>query len=250
MKPLFFAAEDRARLAYYELGDGRPLVLIHGLFSNSWTNWVRYGHAELLARQGRRVIMADLRGHGASAAPHDPAAYPPDVLAKDLLALVAHLDLADYDLGGYSLGARTVVRSLVKGAKPACAFGAGMGLDGILHTQVRGSFFRKVLEGRGTHARGSAEWMSEAFLKTTGGDPVALLNVLNTFVDTSPAELQAITIPVGVICGEEDRDNGSAEALANLFPDGHFTQIPGTHMSAVLKPELGQAIAAFLQEEC
>jgi len=47
---------------------------------------------------------------------HDPAAYPPDVLADDGLALVEHLGLGDgdYDLGGYSLGARIVVRMLAR----------------------------------------------------------------------------------------------------------------------------------------
>ena len=48
----------------------------------------------------------------ASAAPHDPAAYPHDVLADDQMALIAHLGLTDFDLGGYSLGARTTARML------------------------------------------------------------------------------------------------------------------------------------------
>ena len=119
----------------------------------------------------------------------------------------------------------------------------------MIYTEGRGGFFKKVLEGRGSHERGSPEWMSEAFLKTTGGDPEALLHVLNTFVDTSRVELAALTLPMGVICGAEDQDNGSAAALAALFPNGWFREIPGNHMSAVLKPELGQAISAFLNQE-
>ena len=59
----------------------------------------------MLAGQGYRVILPDLRGHGDSARPHDPAAYPPDALADDGLALIEQLGLTDYDLGGYSLGA-------------------------------------------------------------------------------------------------------------------------------------------------
>ncbi|WP_167072004.1 alpha/beta fold hydrolase [Sphingomonas vulcanisoli] len=246
--PSFFEAADGEKLAYYTIGEGRPIVLIHGLFSNSWTNWVRYGHAERIAAGGHRVIMADLRGHGASAAPHDPAAYPPDILARDALALIDHLRIQDYDLGGYSLGARTTVRALVHGATPRRAFGAGMGLEGILRTQGRGSFFRRVLENRGTHERGSPEWMSEAFLKTTGGDPIALLQILNTFVDTRREQIEAIATEMAVICGIDDHDNGSAEALAALFPHGRYQEIPGNHMSAVLKPELGAAIVAFINE--
>jgi pimeloyl-ACP methyl ester carboxylesterase len=139
MKVEHFTARDGTRLAWRELGEGRPLLLIHGYFSNAWTNWIRYGHAETIAAHGIRVIMPDLRGHGDSDKPHDPAAYPPDILADDGLALVDHLGLADYDLAGYSLGGRTSVRMLAKGARPRRAVLTGMGLDGILHTQGRGT---------------------------------------------------------------------------------------------------------------
>lgn len=245
--PRYFAAPDGARLAWRELGEGRPLLLIHGLFSNAWTNWMRYGHAGLLAGEGFRVIMPDLRGHGSSAAPRDPAAWPPDILAADGAALVTHLGLADYDLAGYSLGARTALRMMAMGARPARAVLAGMGLEGVLHTAGRGGFFRRVLTGIGTHPRGSPEWMAEAFLKTTGGDPQALLPLLETFVDTPPEILAALDRPVLVVAGVDDHDNGSAEALAAALPRGRYRAIPGTHMSAVTRPELGRAIADFLR---
>jgi pimeloyl-ACP methyl ester carboxylesterase len=242
-----FTAHDGIELAYRETGEGRPLVLIHGYFSNAWTNWIRYGHAARLAAAGFRLIMPDLRGHGDSAKPHDPAAYPPDVLADDGFALLEHLGLTDYDLGGYSLGGRTTLRMLVRGARPRRAIVAGMGLQGILHTAGRGDFFRNVLTNLGSFERGSSEWMTEAFLKTTGGDPVALLHILGTFVDTPPAALQAIDAPVLVVTGADDGDNGSGRALAEALPHGRFVEIPGNHMSAVTRPELGQAIAEFLQ---
>lgn len=244
--PDYFESFDGERLAWRELGEGRPVVLIHGYFSNAEVNWLKYGHAERIAAKGFRVIMPDLRGHGDSAKPHGPAAYPPDALMKDGLALVAHLGLTDYDLGGYSLGARTVVRMLANGAAPGKVVLSGMGLDGILHTAGRGDYFLRVLTNLGSFPRGSSEWMTEAFLKTTGGDPVALLNLLGTFVDTTAAELAAIGQPVAVICGEEDQDNGPADALARALPHGRYIAVPGNHMSAVVKPELGRAIADFL----
>ena len=49
-----------------------------------------------------------------------------------------------------------------------------------------------------------------------------------------------------VVCGSEDDDNGSAEELAAALPDALFRKVPGTHMSSVTKPELGEAIAEFL----
>ena len=242
----YFQGRDGAQLAYRELGEGRPLVLIHGYFSTAMVNWVKYGHAARLAAAGHRVIMPDLRSHGDSAKSHDPASYPPDVLVDDGLALIAHLDLGDYDLGGYSLGGRTTLRMLVRGATPRRAIVAGMGLEGMLDTAGRGDFFRRVLGNPGTFKPGSLEWMSEAFLKTVGGDPEALLKILETSVDTSREDFAKVKLPVLVLTGAQDKDNGSAEELAAALPDGRYVEIPGNHMSAVTKPELGAAIADFL----
>ncbi|WP_414899492.1 alpha/beta fold hydrolase [Sphingomonas flavalba] len=243
-----FIAGDGTRLAWREVGAGRPLLLIHGYFSNAQTNWIRYGHAEAIAARGFRVIMPDLRGHGDSDKPHDPARYPSDILADDGFALLAHLGLSggEYDLAGYSLGGRTAVRMLVQGARPHRAVLCGMGLQGILDTRGRGGYFRHVLTHLGSFQRGSAEWLTEAFLKTTGGDAAALLLILDTFVDTPEAALAAIDCPVLVVTGSEDDDNGSGEALAAAIPGARFQSIPGNHMSAVTKPELGRAIADFL----
>jgi len=241
-----FTAPDGAELAWHELGEGRPVVLLHGLFSDADTNWIRFGHAAEIAGRGFRVIMPDLRAHGTSARPHDPACYPPDILAEDGLGLIDHLGLEDYDLGGYSLGARTAVRMVARGAAPKRLIIAGMGLDGLRDTGARGDHFKSILKGLGTHPRGSPEWLAEAFLKTTGGDPEALLPLLDSFVDTTEAELRAIAIPTLVLSGADDRDNGSPEALAELLPAGEYVEVPGNHMSAVTKPELGRALGDFL----
>ncbi|WP_230770204.1 alpha/beta fold hydrolase [Sphingomonas sp. Leaf4] len=243
-----FASFDGQEIVWHEVGEGRPVVLIHGYFSDAMTNWIRYGHAAKIAATGRRVIMPDLRAHGGSARPHDAAAYPPDALARDGMALLAHLGLTDYDLGGYSLGARTVVRMLTMGAAPARVVLSGMGLEGLLDTGARAAHFRNILTNLGSFERGSPEWMAEAFLKTTGGDAVALLGILDTFVDTSRDEVAAIRQPVLVLAGKDDDDNGSHAALADLLPDARLAETPGNHMSAVTKRELGEAIAGFLGE--
>ena len=245
-EPQFFAGFDGARLAYREIGAGRPVVLLHGYFSDAWTNWLRYGHAEAIAAKGFRVIMPDLRAHGDSAKPHDLASYPPDALTDDGLALIAHLALTDYDLGGYSLGARTVSRMLVRGAKPRKVVFSGMGLDGLRNTGRRAAHFRNILGNLGKHERGSPEWLAEAFLKTTGGDPVALLGILDTFVDTAAEDIARFDWPTAVVNGVDDDDNGSARALAEALPNARYIEVPGNHMSSVARPELGQAIADFL----
>ena len=248
LEPQFFDSFDGERLAWYELGHGRPVLLLHGYISDAFTNWVRYGHANAIAAEGFRVIMADLRGHGASAKPHDPAAYPRDALTRDGHALVAHLALKDYDLGGYSLGARTVSRMLVTGAAPRRVIFSGMGLEGLTDTGRRAGHFREVLRNLGTHERGTAGWFVEAFVKTTGGDPQALLGVIDAFADTPIEAIKGFAQEALVVCGAEDDDNGSAPALADALPNGRYVEVPGGHMSAVVKPELGGAMAAFLAD--
>ncbi len=241
-----FRGRDGVELAFRELGEGRPLLLFHGFLSNATVNWLRYGHAALLAARGFRVILPDLRGHGDSVKSHHAAAYPPDVLADDGLALIEELGLDDYDLGGYSLGGRTTMRLLVRGAKPRRAVVAGMGLEGIIHSGGHSAFFRRVLSAPGSFRRGSPEWLAEAFFKTVGGDPEALLLLLDSFVPTPREALARVEIPVLVAAGATDDVNTSARALAAELPKGRFVELPGNHMSAVAGPELGAAIVDFL----
>ena len=245
-EPQYFTSPDGVRLAWREVGVGRPVVLLHGYMSDSVTNWIRYGHAEAIAAKGFRVIMLDFRAHGASDKPHDPAFYKPDSLTEDAHALVAHLELEEYDLGGYSLGARTVSRMLATGAGPRRVILSGMGLEGLTDVDRRAGHFRGILENLGKHERGSPAWMVEAFLKTTNGDPVALLEIIRSFAGTPLETLQTFAMPIQVLCGAEDEDNGSAPELAAALPNAVYAEVPGGHMSAVVKPELGAAMAAFL----
>jgi pimeloyl-ACP methyl ester carboxylesterase len=53
-------------------------------------------------------------------------------------------------------------------------------------------------------------------------------------------------MPTLVVCGDKDDDNGSAAELANALPYADYAEIPGTHMSSVTEPSLGEAIAAFV----
>ena len=234
-----FRGLDGVELAYREMGDGRPLLLIHGYFSTATVNWIRYGHAANLAARGHRVIMPDLRGHGDSARPHDSSAYPRDVLADDGLALIDHLRLDEYDLGGYSLGARTTIRMLVRGARPGRAIVAGAGLDIITDALARGDSFRQVLTRPGTFERGTAEWRAEAFLRTVGGDPVALLHVLDTAIDTPLPALAEIATPTLVVVGADDPEHATAQDLAAALGHAELAVVPGNHMSAVTKPDAG-----------
>ncbi len=246
IEPQFFEACDGVRLAWRETGTGRPIILLHGLFSSGEVNWIKFGTAARIAAEGYRVIMPDLRVHGSSDAPHDAAHYPPDVLVRDLEDLVARLGLTDFDLGGFSLGARTSVRAVVAGMKPRLLILGGMGLAGLAGWQRRGAFFRRAIAEYDSAKRGDDTWLSIQFMKTMKVDRVAAAHLLDSFTDTPPEALAALTMPVLVVCGEQDQDNGSAPELVAALADAQLATIPGTHMSSVTQPELGEAIAAFL----
>jgi pimeloyl-ACP methyl ester carboxylesterase len=244
----YWSASDGIKLAFHETGSGRPVVLLHGLFSDANMNWIRFGHADLIAREGFRVIMPDLRAHGLSGRPHDPDHYPVGILARDLRELVAHLGLTDFDLGGFSLGSRTTVEGVGEGLKPRRAILGGAGLEGLRHWERRKNFFLEAIELFDRVPRGDPHWLSIQFMKSQKIDRVSAALLLQSFADAFLDWLKAFTMPTLVVCGSEDDDNGSAAELAAALPDAVFKEVPGTHMSSVTKPEFGAAIAEFLAE--
>jgi pimeloyl-ACP methyl ester carboxylesterase len=248
MEGFRFVGRDGVELAFYEIGSGRPLILLHG-FMGSGTQMLD-GWAHMFVEQGHRVILPDFRGHGDSAKPHDPAAYPPDVLADDGLALVEHLGLSDgdYDLGGYSLGARIVLRMLVRGAKPGRAIVAGQGLTKVSGPQGEAS--RRVLTALADGVAiepGSREALIAQWISKLGADPRALLLVLDSHVPTPEHALRQITVPALVAIGDQD-ERSDADELAALLRDARFVRVPGGHESAFTAPELAAAMTAFLAE--
>lgn len=242
----FLPSFDGTMLALHRLGAGRPLLLLHGLFSNADMNWIKWGHADLLAEAGFEVLMPDLRAHGESAKPHDPAAYPDDVLARDTIALVEKLGLSDFSLCGFSLGARTSVRAVVHGLKPRRLVLGGMGLEGLAGWTGRGAFFIDAIDRFDQIKPGDPAYPAVSFMKTMQVDRVAARLLLKTFSDTDPSELTALTMPTLVLNGDQDRDNGSPGKLAAALPNATLVTVPGTHMSCVTKPDLGIAIRDFL----
>lgn len=246
MSTEFVAGWGGARLALHRLGKGRPLVLLHGLFSNAEMNWIKFGHAARLARAGFECLMPDLRAHGESDKPHDRAAYPADVLALDLAALIEGLGLTDYDLAGFSLGARTSVRGVLAGLRPRRLVLGGMGLEGLAGWSGRQAFFLDMIARFGTIRPGDPAYLAQQFMKSMTIDREAAALLLGAMADTPPAALVALTMPTLVVCGDEDRDNGSPGKLVAALPDATLAVVPGTHMGSVTRPELGEAIAAFL----
>ena len=244
-----FHGRDGVELAWRELGDGRPVVLLHGLMG-SGTLMASHGPARAVAAHGYRVILPDLRGHGDSGRPHDPACYPPDVLADDGLALVDHLGLGDYYLAGYSLGGKVVLRLLARGARPARAVVGGQGLDALDAETGRTGGYRRVLAAMadgdafepGSPGEALAGWVTQA-----GADPRAIGYLLGSFVATPPDALRQVPTPTLVVAGDRDSRGASAGELAALLPNGQVVLVPGDHETTLSAPEFTAAVLDFLR---
>jgi pimeloyl-ACP methyl ester carboxylesterase len=87
-------------------GDGRPLVLLHGLSATRRNVVQGSGH---LVRRGFSLIAYDARGHGDSSPAPDPSAYEYRDLVGDLEAVIAHFGIERPILVGSSMGAATAM---------------------------------------------------------------------------------------------------------------------------------------------
>jgi pimeloyl-ACP methyl ester carboxylesterase len=244
-----FASFDGTRLAFHTEGEGRPVLLLHGLFSSAHMNWIKWGHGARLPAAGFRAIMLDFRVHGMSDAPRDPSAYPPGVLVRDAAALAEHcgLEPGGFDLVGFSLGARTAIHAVGHGIlEPRRLAICGMGVAGLADWERRADHFKRVIDEFDTIKPGDPAYTARTFLKSQGVDRVAARLLLDAMDDFDLARLSDITMPTALICGIEDEDNGSAEELAALLPDARYIAVPGGHLNSVTKPEFGEAIAGFL----
>lgn len=102
------AAPDGTRLAVREWGDpaGRPVLFIHG-YSQTGLSWAHQVAAPDLAHL--RLVTFDLRGHGASDKPADPAAYQESARwGEDVAAILDQCALERPVLAGWSYGGRII----------------------------------------------------------------------------------------------------------------------------------------------
>ncbi|MEX2107531.1 MAG: alpha/beta hydrolase [Solirubrobacterales bacterium] len=91
------------KIRYDEYGEGdRALVLVHGLLMN---RRMYEPLAPWLAKRGNRVICVDLLGHGDSDQPDDLRLYSMPLFARQIAALLDHLEIESTVVGGTSLGA-------------------------------------------------------------------------------------------------------------------------------------------------
>lgn len=249
MKTETFESFDGTRLALHRHGEGRPVLLLHGLFSSAHMNWIKWGHHDRLAEAGFEAIMLDFRVHGESEAPRDPDRFPGGVLVEDAAATAAHCGLAEgeYDLVGFSLGARTALHAAANGVlAPRRLIACGMGIEGLTQWKRRADHFKRVIDEFETIRPGSPLYTARTFLKSQGVDREAARLLLDAMDPFEEAMLARIAVPSAIINGDEDDDNGGGAQLAAALRDARFIEVPGNHLNSVTKPALGEAIVQFL----
>ena len=242
---------DGVEIAFFDEGEGDPIVLVHGFASNAEVNWVYPGWVSTLTKAGRRVIAFDNRGHGASTKLYDPAAYHSSVMAGDVQALLDHLELERADVMGYSMGARIAAffalehRDRVRRA----VFG-GLGIrlvDGVGESErIAAALEAPTL----ADVQDPSARMFRAFAEQTKSDLRALAACVRGSRQTlTREEVKAITAPVLVAVGTKDTLAGSAQELAVLLAHGRALDIPGRdHMLAVGDKVFKAAVLDFLAE--
>src|SRR5688500_9494864 len=99
---------DGVKIHYQVWGKGDPIVLVHGFTASIDANWVQPGIVDKLD-DDFKVIALDLRGHGKSDKPHDPAVYG-EIMAMDVIRLLDHLKIDKAHIVGYSLGGFTTLK--------------------------------------------------------------------------------------------------------------------------------------------
>lgn len=241
------------RIAYDDVGEGEPVLLLHGFAADRRLNWRLTGWYDLLTRAGFRVIAADARGHGQSAKPADPEDYRPDGIAGDTLRLMAHLGIRKAHLFGYSMGGRNAAwlvgrhssrfRSVIIG-------GAGMNvLPAADAARWARHGYAMTADNRKTRSLAIPSMERLYDRATRGGGRMGALAacLLGAFPNLPASSFRKVSTPTLVICGERDTTSGSPIPLADAIPGSKAVVVPGkSHLSVITDPFFKGAVLGFL----
>ena len=229
---------DGLEIAYDDAGapELRCVMLVHGFSSNRHEGWKRTGWYAALDQRRERRIAFDLRGHGESARPHDPALYGHRTLSDDIVRLMDAAGVQRASLIGYSLGARL-------------ALGAAIDHPDRFDHLVLGGIGARLLDP----PRGGDQMV--AAMTAASADEIAdpLLRSFRQFADEqgedrlalaacsqgegrafSLEDLARVRTPTLVVAGARDHLAGSVEGLADAIPGAFAETLPGCdHFSAI-----------------
>ena len=123
----------------------------------------------------------------------------------------------------------------------------GTGLEPTSRWRAAGAITARCWANPGRWSPGTTAERTDAYLDRIGADRVALLRVLDTFVDTPVEALGEIEVPVLLLFGEqEDETGGSVEDLAAALPRAAIRRVPGDHITAPRSPAFADALVEFL----
>lgn len=238
-----FTSFDGTVISYLDHGEGEPVILLHG-FINKAESWSGTALNGQLRAQGYRVIIPDLRGNGESGKPQTDEAYADNAEVKDLRLLLDHLGVDRIMAVGYSRGSIVLARWLTDEPRISRAIIGGMGLGFTDPDWDRRRAFAAAFGGDDLTdlTRGAVE-----YAQSIGADLRSLHLQQKHQPVTTPDELRSIEIPIVVIVGKEDKDNGDPGRLEELFPHGKLNIIPGDHNTTYRTEVFGAAAMAFLK---
>ena len=228
-----------------------PVVLQHGFTADTMADWLAPGTVAGLTAAGRRVVGIDARGHGRSEKSPYATRYGERRMAKDLLAVIALLDLPAVDLVGYSMGAvvallaaaasQTTVRRLVVGGVGAGIVEVG-GVDtrALPSDRLARAFLAEDPDDLPPEIAGL-----RAHAAMLGGDLPSLAAQARA-VHREGIDLSAITAETLVIAGDDDPLAERPHVLAEAIPDASLRLVAGGHEVVGSNPGFRFAIIEFL----
>jgi pimeloyl-ACP methyl ester carboxylesterase len=250
---------DGVRIAYRRTGAGPAIVMVHGT-ALSQVIWRGFGYLRAFDPD-HTVITLDLRGHGRSDKPHDPAAYTMDRFVADVLAVLDVLDVERADYLGYSLGGRigfsvaeAVPQRIGRFVSAAGAPGNQLGafdrvfFPGCSQTLVDGGM-AGFLDGWQAHSGSPVDAATRAAF--AANDPLALAAYMrNAELDAGIGEaaLARFSPPTLMLVGAADEERLTvAEHVVAVAPHARLHVIQGAGHGNVLRhPEAIPTIRAFL----
>jgi pimeloyl-ACP methyl ester carboxylesterase len=252
-----YAPVNGLQLYYESHGDGGvPLVVLHGAFMSTGMMWPM---VSTLAAS-RRVIAADLQGHGRTADIDRPLRF--DQLADDVAALIDYLGLGQADLFGYSKGGQVALRLAMRRAelvRKLVVVSTPFASDAV-HPEVRAGIAALTPE-----MLAGTPFYEDYIRVAPHPDDFPTLAAKMKTLDTepfawSPAEIRAIVAPTLVVIGDADivppehavelfelRGRGVPGDLVGL-PAARLAVLPGTtHVGVMARYEwLAPMVAEFL----
>lgn len=246
-----FLQADGARIYYETHGSGPVVLLTHG-YSATGEMW--QPNVAVLSHR-YRLVLWDMRGHGRSESPDDPAAYSEEATLADMAGLLdacgAHQAvLGGHSLGGYmSLAFRRVhperVRALV-----LIDTGPGFRKDEPREKWNRqAEAFARGFEARGLAALERRAEVLAAHHRSAQGLAHAARRMLAQRDARVMESLPSIDVPTLVLAGGNDEPFlAASDYMAGKIPRATKVVIPDAgHAPNLDQPEaFGRAVLAFL----